>query len=426
MNVSKVKKYFLIGKNKFLNINRSLTGPGNLKTLNLIKNEFSKLKIKSFKSNTEVFDWKVPSEWKVKNAFVIDKFGKKIIDFNKNFLHLVGYSYPIKSTIKKNQLLKMLYTEKKLKNAIPYVTSYYKKNSAFCVSENLKKKIQKKYNQNDNFKINIDTSFKKNGKMHYGEIILKGESKQEILISTYICHPNMANNELSGIILTMSLINHFQKQKKLKKTIRFIFVPETIGTIAYLNRNLDYLRKNVVAGYVLSCVGDEKNYSFKPTRLGNSITDTALQETFKQLKIKPKKFPFLDAGSDERRFNYPGIELPIGLISRTKFGEYKEYHTSLDNFSLVTLKGILGSFKLTASVIQNIMNKTLPKSTTLCEPHLSKRKIFNTKTHTKLVNFLAYCDGKHDLKIIAGINKFNKKELNKYYKFAKSKKLITV
>ena len=121
MNVSKVKKYFLIGKNKFLNINRSLTGPGNLKTLNLIKNEFSKLKIKSFKSNTEVFDWKVPPEWKVKNAFVIDKFGKKIIDFNKNFLHLVGYSYPIKSTIKKNQLLKMLYTEKKLKNAITFM-----------------------------------------------------------------------------------------------------------------------------------------------------------------------------------------------------------------------------------------------------------------------------------------------------------------
>ena len=262
--------------------------------------------------------------------------------------------------------------------------------------------------------------------MHYGEVVLKGESKQEILISTYICHPNMANNELSGIILTMSLINHFQKKKKLKKTIRFIFVPETIGTIAYLNKNLDYLKKNVVAGYVLSCVGDEKNYSFKPTRLDNSITDIALHETFKKLKIKPKKFPFLDAGSDERRFNYPGIDIPIGLISRTKFDEYKEYHTSLDDFSLITVEGIYGSFKLTTSVIENIMNKILPKSTTLCEPHLSKRKIYNPKMHTKIVNFLAFCDGKHDLKIIGKKNRFNKKELNKYYKFAKIKNLITI
>lgn len=426
MSKSSIKKYFLIGKKKLFNINRSLTGQGNLRTLNLIKKEFSGFKIKNFKSNSNAFDWKIPSEWNVKNAYVVDKYNKKIIDFKKNFLHLVGYSHPMKTNIKKNELLNILYTEKKLKNAIPYVTSYYTKKSAFCVSENFKKKIKKKYDYDDIFKIVIDSSFKKNGKMHYGEVVLKGESKQEILISTYICHPNMANNELSGIILTMSLINHFQKKKKLKKTIRFIFVPETIGTIAYLNKNLDYLKKNVVAGYVLSCVGDEKNYSFKPTRLDNSITDIALHETFKKLKIKPKKFPFLDAGSDERRFNYPGIDIPIGLISRTKFDEYKEYHTSLDDFSLITVEGIYGSFKLTTSVIENIMNKILPKSTTLCEPHLSKRKIYNPKMHTKIVNFLAFCDGKHDLKIIGKKNRFNKKELNKYYKFAKIKNLITI
>ena len=282
-----VKKFYLFGKNKLFKIYRSLTGKGNLKTLKLIKKEFPNFKIKSFKSNTKVFDWKVPEEWNVKNAYVIDKFGKKIIDFKDNFLHLVGYSHPIKNNLKKKQLLEILYTNKKLKNSIPYITSYYKKKSAFCVSYNFKKSINKNYNINDSFNVFIDSNFKKNGKMHYGEILLKGKSKEEILISTYICHPNMANNETSGIILAMSLIKYFQK-KKLEKSIRFIFVPENIGSIAYISKNLQKIKKNMIGGFILSCVGDEKNYSFKPTRMENTFVDEALKSAFKYFKIVPK------------------------------------------------------------------------------------------------------------------------------------------
>ena len=418
-----IKKFYLFGKNKLFNINRSLTGKGNFKTLKLLKKEFPNFKIKSFKSNSKVFDWKVPKEWNVKNAYVIDKFGKKIIDFKENFLHLVGYSHPVKNNLKKKQLLKILYTNKKLKNSIPYMTSYYKKNSAFCVSYNFKKYINKKYNTNDSFYVFIDSHFKKNGKMHYGEILLKGKSKEEILISTYICHPNMANNETSGIILAMSLIKYFQK-KKLEKSIRFIFVPENIGSIAYISKNLQKIKKNMIGGFILSCVGDEKNYSFKPTRMENTFVDEALKSAFKYFKIVPKKYPFIDAGSDERRFNFPGVDLPMALISRTKFGEYKEYHTSFDDFSLVTLKGLIGSFKITVKAVEILSKKIIPKRKNICEPFLEKRKLFLPKLFHKIVDFLAYSDGKNDLDSISKKIKTDKKTTLYLFKLLKEKNLV--
>ena len=207
-----MKKYYNLGKNILFPINRSLTGNGTKKTLNIIKKEFPKLKIKKIKSGTRVFDWKIPSEWNVKEAYVLDKFKNKIIDFQVNNLHLIGYSVPINKILNRDQFYRNLFYLKKQPNAIPYITSYYKKFWGFCTTYNNKKKFDKKYKTKDLFNIVIKSNFKK-GFLNYGELVLKGKSAQEILISTYICHPSMANNELSGPIVSMGLINYFQKKK---------------------------------------------------------------------------------------------------------------------------------------------------------------------------------------------------------------------
>ena len=255
-----IKNYYNIAKTKLFPITRSLTGNGVKKTLNIIQKEFPKLKIKKFKSGTKVFDWNIPEEWNVTDAYVIDKYNNRIIDFKKNNLHLVGYSIPIKKNITKKELFKNLYFLKNQPKAIPYITSYYKRRWGFCISYNEYKILDKRYSLNDKFKVVINSNLDKKGNLNYGELILKGKSKKEILISTYICHPSMANNELSGPIVSMGLINYF-KNKKLNKTLRFVFIPETIGSISYLSKNIKYLKENVIGGYNLSCIGDERQHS---------------------------------------------------------------------------------------------------------------------------------------------------------------------
>ena len=236
-----MRKLIKLGK-KLFPINRSLTGKGSLKTLKIIRSEIPNLKIKKFKSGKKVYDWKIPSEWNAYDAYVKDKRGRKIIDFKKNNLHLVGYSKPIKKKINKQELFKHLHTLEKLPKAIPYVTSYYNKYWGFCSTHNQKKLINKNYRIKDKFEICINTKFNKSGFMHYGELILPGLSKKEILISTYICHPSMANNELSGPLVAIALSKFFIK-RKLKKTLRFLFIPETIGSIAYIYKNIKSLKK---------------------------------------------------------------------------------------------------------------------------------------------------------------------------------------
>ena len=207
-----IKYYYNLAKKILYPINRSITGKGTKKTLEIIKKEFPKLKIKQFKSRSKVFDWNVPPEWNVKKAYIADKKNIKIVDFKNNNLHLLGYSIPVKKKITKKDLFKNLYFLKKQPSAIPYITSYYKKRWGFCISYNQYKKFNKIYSSKDKFKVIINSSLNYDGKLNYGELILKGKSKQEILISTYICHPSMANDELSGQIVSMALIDYFKKK----------------------------------------------------------------------------------------------------------------------------------------------------------------------------------------------------------------------
>ena len=237
-----LNKFYRLAKEKFFPLCRSITGTGTYKTLKYIKKEFKNLKIYKIKSGTKVYDWKVPNEWNIKDGYILDKFNKKILDFKKNNLHVVNYSYPINKIINKKNLLKKIHTHSKIYTAIPYVTSYYNKYWGFCMSQKNKLSVNKKYKENDNFKVSIKSKLNKNGSLRWGEIVLKGKSKNEILISTYICHPSMANNELSGPILSMMLINYFKKSLR-EKTLRFIFIPETIGSICFINKNFDHLKK---------------------------------------------------------------------------------------------------------------------------------------------------------------------------------------
>ena len=426
-----MKKFLNIAKKELFKINRSLTGKGTLKTLQIIKRNFKNFKIKKIKSGSKVFDWRIPDEWNIDEAFVKDRNNNCIIDFKDNNLHLISYSTPINKILRKKELFKKIYYLKNLENAIPYITSYYKKRWGFCISYNYFKKLDKKYSDKDKFHIKIKSNFKKNGHLNYGELILKGKSNEEILISTYICHPSMANNELSGPIVSMGLINYF-KNKDLDKTLRFIFIPETIGSITYLNKNFKTLKKNVIGGFNLSCIGDERNHSCMFTKKENMPSDEAIVEAYKKLKIKKYKiFSFLERGSDERQYNSPGIDLPISSIFRTKYGQYPEYHTSLDDFKLVTLKGVTDGFKVAKESIKILQKKIIPKNLILCEPNMGKRNMYPTLSTLKkdknvrnLMNFLQYADGKHSLNFISKKIKLNLEQTKKIYFSLRLKKLV--
>lgn len=426
-----MKKYFELGKKKLFQICRSLTGQGIKKTLNIIKNEFPSLKIKKIKSGTKVFDWKIPDEWNIKDAYVKDKYKKKIIDFKKNNLHLLGYSQPINKKITKKELYKNIFFLKGQPGAIPYITSYYKKYWGFCITYNQKKIIDKKYSNKDLFEVFIDSSFNKNGFMNYGELVLKGKSSQEILISTYVCHPSMANNELSGPIVSMALIDYFRK-KKLEKTLRFLFIPETIGSIAYIFKNLKHMKENIIGGYNLSCIGDERKHSCMLSKYKNSPSDVALINAYKKLKIKNYKvYSFLKRGSDERQYNSPGIDIPISSIFRSKYGTYPEYHTSLDNFNLVTLNGLKGGFKVAKTAVNILLKLKVPKTKILCEPYMTKYNLYPTLS-TKNINnirdqymdFLQYSDGKNTIEEISKKIKLNLSKVKKIYKLLKYNQII--
>jgi aminopeptidase-like protein len=426
-----INKYYNLGKNILFPIYRSITGRGIENSLKIIKNEFPKLKIHHVNSGKEVFDWKVPPEWNIIDAFILDEKNNKIIDFKNNNLHLVNYSIPVNKIFNKKEILNRLHVNKKIPNAIPYVTSYYKKYWGFCCTYYQKKKIETIYNANSKFKVVINSSLKRNGRLSYGELTIPGKSKQEILISTYICHPSMANNELSGPIVSMALIKYFLKKKKLEKTLRFLFIPETIGSIVFLNRNLQYLKENLIGGYNLSCIGDDRMHSCMLSKYGNTLSDRSLIEAYKKLNIRPKIYSFLNRGSDERQYCSPGIDLPIASIFRTKYGEYPEYHTSLDNFNLVNLKGLNGGYAVAKTSIEILLKKIIPKNKFLCEPNMGKRNLYPTLSSnirkqitTSIMNFLTYSDGKNDLEKISSCIKKKYSYCYSLYKFLKKKKLI--
>lgn len=383
---------------------RSLTGEGVRQTLRYIQALIPNLEIKSIPSGEQVFDWTIPDEWNIDDAWISDLSGNRLISFKDNNLHVMGYSDQVEKELTYEELDKHLYSLPDQPDAIPYITSYYKKRWGFCVSENQRKELKK----HRKLKVKVEATLH-NGELNYGELLIQGKSKKEILLSTYVCHPSMANNELSGPVVTTALAQYIQTLDRYY-SYRIIFIPETIGSIAYLSKHLIEMKKNTIAGFVITCVGDDRTYSYIPSRMGNTLADKVALHALKYEYPDFDRYSFLDRGSDERQYCAPGIDLPVCSICRSKYGEYPEYHTSLDNLDLISPSGLNGSFSLYRKIIDLLENNKTYQVTTKCEPQLGKRGLYPTISTKKsgeqtrtMTNLIAYCDGKNDLLDIAEI-----------------------
>ncbi len=414
-------------------LSRSLTGQGTLQTLKYLSNINKKIKIISFTSGSKVLDWNVPLVWEVKDSYIEHiKSKKKFAIFSKNNLNILNYSQPKKTIIDLKFLKKNIFSNPKRPKDIPYVTSYYSKNWGICMSENEKKRLPK-----GKYKVFIDTIFKK-GKMNLGELLIKGKNKKEIFFSTYICHPSMANNELSGPVLSTALANYIEtKYAKPNYSYRFVYLPETIGSIAYLSKKINLLKKNVICGYVLSCVGDERNYSLIHSRTNNTLADKALKAALINKK-NVKLYSYLNRGSDERQYCSPNVDLPVCGFSKTKYGEFPEYHTSADNLKLVTKKGLNQSFDVMKDIIDAFEIGLIPKNDFIGEPQLGKRMLYpniNIKngkvepltTNQQMfirMNTIAYSDGKNTIFDIANIINIPVRKIINEVKLLKKSKIL--
>lgn len=383
-------------------IPRSVTGAGVRETLAILKREIPAMTLHEVPTGTKCFDWTVPREWVIRDAFIVGPDGKKFAEFKKNNLHLVGYSVPMDEEMDFDTLQKNLHSLPAQPDAIPYVTSYYKEGWGFCLSDKERRALKP-----GKYRVKIDSELK-NGSLSYGEVLLPGKSEKEILLSTYVCHPMMANNELSGPCVTTYLAKWLADKKDRKYSYRILFIPETVGSICYLSRHLEEMKSKTVAGFVITCVGDDKAYSYVPSRKGDTLTDRVAKHVLKNTDAGYKSYTYLERGGDERQYCSPGVDLPVALMMRTKYGVFPEYHTSLDDLSFVTPAGLEGGYTALKRAIEAIETNRVPRATTLCEPQLGKRGLYPTLSATgsandyrKVIDLLAYADGTKDLIDIA-------------------------
>ena len=337
----------------------------------------------------------------MKEAWIKDENENIVVDFNVNNLHLLGYSEPFEGVLSFEELKEHLYSLPEQPDLIPYLTSYYSRGWGFCMSQNqlTSLKREKKYH------IKIDSCLDENGSMTYGDLVLKGKTEKEILFTTYICHPSLASNELSGPLVTAFIYDRL-KSMDLYYTYRFVFVPETIGSIVYLSVHGEHLKKNLIAGFVVTCIGDAGNFTYKKSRRGDSLVDRATELVLKQSENEFTIKEFSPIGSDERQYCSPGFNLPVGSLMRTMYGEYPEYHTSADNKDLICFDAMENSvIKFTDIVYLMENNHKYLNLFPNCEPQLGKRGLYPSLGSQKdkseevkaMVWILNYSDGKHDI-----------------------------
>lgn len=395
-----MKQYF----DRLWPICRSITGDGLRESLKIVS-ELVPMNIHELKSGTQVFDWVVPDEWNIEDAWLETPDGKRVCEFSKNNLHVMSYSIPVDKELSWEELEPHLHSIKSMPTAIPYLTSYYKDSWGFCISEEEKQTLPKegKYRA-------VIKSRKEPGVLNYGEAVLLGKTDEEILFSTYLCHPSMAINELSGPLVTAFLYREIAKLPNRKYTYRFVFAPETIGIIAYLDRVGEQLKKLLKAGYVVTCVGHDGKFTYKRSKQKMSIADRVAEHVLAYADVEKEIMNFSIGGSDERQYCSPGFNLPVGSLMRTMYKEYPEYHTSLDNEDIMSYKGLEDTVNMYLKIVRTLeLNEKYLNKIAHCEPQLGKRGLYPStnelekdKSHLyKLLHFLAYADGEHDLIDIA-------------------------
>ena len=384
-------------------INRSLTGDGVRETLAIIQELLPNLVVSEVASGTQVFDWTVPREWSVTQAHILTPDGRKICDFAENNLHLVGYSVPVRTKLQLDELQHHLFSDPQQPDAIPYVTSYYAERWGFCLAHRERERLT-----DGTYEVVVDTKLF-DGSLTYAELIIPGRTEKEVFLSTYICHPSMANNELSGPTVTTYLARWLLEQGKLEYTYRIVFIPETLGAIVYLSRHLNVMKHRVIAGFNVSCIGDDRAYSYLPTRMGDTLSDNVAKHILKWTDNAYKAYSWRDRGSDERQYCAPGVDLPVASIMRSKYAEYPEYHTSLDNLTdVVTPEGLEGGYRALRRAIEAIERNVVPRVTVLGEPQLGPRGLYPTLSSkgsaagvATMMDLISWCDGRHSLLEIA-------------------------
>lgn len=389
---TKIKQYF----HKLWPLCRSITGNDLRKSFEILQ-EIIPLELYEVPSGTKVFDWEIPLEWNIEDAWLECPDGAIICKFKDNNLHVVNYSTPVDAEFSWEQIEPHLYTVPALPDAIPYITSYYKDHWGFCLSENAKNALPKqgKYKA-------VIKSEKKPGSLTYGEYVLPGKSEKEILFSSYLCHPSMAVNELSGPLVLALLYEQIAKIPERRYTYRFVIAPETIGVIAYLSRIGQTLIKNLEAGYVITCVGHEGKFTYKRSRQGNSMADRIAEHILHYENVEKEIIDFAVGGSDERQYCAPGFNFPVGSLMRTMYKKYPEYHTSFDNESILSYKAMEETVEMYLRFVRAVeINKKYMGTVLYCEPCLGKRNLYSSSgswqqdnTNRNLIlHFLAYADG---------------------------------
>jgi aminopeptidase-like protein len=381
---------------------RSITGDGVRRTLEILSRELPALNTFEVPSGTPCFDWVVPPEWNIRDGYIVDPAGKKIVDFKTNNLHVVGYSTPVDATLSLDALRPHLYSLPDQPDAIPYMTSYYQERWGFCLTHEQLQTLKP-----GDYRVKIDSTLAP-GNLTYAELVIPGEQTCEVFVSTYVCHPSMGNNELSGPVVTTALAKWLQSLPRRHYTYRIVFIPETIGSIVYLSRNLDHLRRHVTAGFNVTCIGDDRAYSYLPTRLGGTLSDRAALHALRHQAGDFERYTYLDRGSDERQYCSPGADLPMASIMRSKYAMYPEYHTSKDDLSFITPSGLGGGFEALRKAVMAVEANATFRATTPCEPNLGKRGLYPTvstkdtaRQVRSMMNVLAYADGAHDLLAVA-------------------------
>jgi aminopeptidase-like protein len=380
---------------------RSITGAGVRQTLAILQQHVPELRVTEVPTGTKCFDWEVPREWNISDAYIIAPDGRKLCDFQASNLHVVGYSMPVDRTVSLEELQEHLHSLPRQPDAIPYITSYYKETWGFCIAHHERLQLRP-----GAYRVVIDSELG-NGSLTYGDVLLQGSDAREVLVSTNVCHPSMANNELSGPVVATFIAKWLTQRSDRRLSYRIVFVPETVGAIAYLSRNLAAMRSNVIAGFTLSCIGDDRAYSYLASRRGETLADRAALHVLRHRHPDFVRYSFLERGSDERQYCSPGIDLPVCSLMRTIYGGYPEYHTSLDNLSVVTAAGLAGGYEVLRTVVECLEANVTLRATVACEPHMGGRGLYPTLSVKEgsaewdavwtMMNVLAYADGRTDL-----------------------------
>ena len=386
---------------------RSITGNGVRQTLEIIKKHVL-ISIHEVSSGIQVFDWTVPKEWNIRDAYIKNSKGEKIVDFTNSNLHVLNYSTPIHTKLTLQELKGHLYYLPDQPDLIPYRTSYYKEDWGFCLSYNLFQSLK-----DETYEVFIDSTLEA-GSLTYGEYFIAGELPEEVLISAHVCHPSLANDNLSGISVSTFLIRELMLRKP-RYSYRFLFIPGTIGAITWLAVN-EQNAKKIKHGLVLSLLGDTGNFTYKKSRRDTSEIDQIADYVLKSRSDQNRIIDFIPYGYDERQYCSPGFNLAVGCLSRTTYGQYPQYHTSADNMDFIKSASLEESFFVTLDIIQTLeANKRFINLSPKCEPQMGKRGLYSTKGGNNnakdyqlaLLWVLNLSDGNHSILDICKRSKLN-------------------